>query len=66
MSRIFKFSYDVTRTTGTLHKDQHTFIIITPSTLLKMRGILDKSCRENQNTNFMFTKYFPKIVHFVR
>jgi hypothetical protein len=66
MSRMFKFYYDETKTTGTLHKDLHIFMIITPSALLRMRGILDKSCRENQNTDFMFTKYFPKIVPFVR
>jgi len=66
MSKIFKFDYHVTRARSTLHEDLHTFMIITPSTLPRMRGILDKSCRENRNTNFMFTKYFPKIVPFVR
>jgi hypothetical protein len=31
-----------------------------------MRNILDKSCRENQNTRFMFNDFFPKIVPFMR
>jgi len=26
----------------------------------------DKSYRENQNTHFMFSNFFPKIVPFVR
>ena len=25
-----------------------------------MRNILDKSCRENQNTHFMFSNFFPE------
>jgi hypothetical protein len=27
-----------------------------------MRNVSDKSCRENQNTHFVFHKLFPKIV----
>jgi hypothetical protein len=27
-----------------------------------MRNCTDKSCRENQNTHFVFSKYFPKSV----
>jgi hypothetical protein len=26
--------------------------------LLQMRNVLDKICRENQNTHFMFSKFF--------
>jgi hypothetical protein len=29
-----------------------------------MRNVLDKSCRENQKTYFMFNTFFPKIVPF--
>ena len=29
-----------------------------------MRNVSDKSCRENQNTDFMFSEVFPKIVPF--
>jgi hypothetical protein len=31
-----------------------------------MRTFLHKSCRENQNTLFMFIKFFPKITPFMR
>jgi hypothetical protein len=30
-----------------------------------MKNVSDKSCRENQNTHFIFNKYFPKIVPFL-
>jgi hypothetical protein len=30
--------------------------------LLRIRNVSDKSCRENQNTHFMFSHFFPKIV----
>jgi len=30
-----------------------------------MRNISDENCRENQNTNFIFNIFFPKIVPFV-
>ena len=36
----------------TLHEDVCTFVIISHSVLI-MRNISDKSCRENQNTHFM-------------
>jgi hypothetical protein len=52
---------------GTLHEDQCTFFIISRSFLLRMRNISDKSCRENQNTHFVFSNFFfLKIVPFVR
>jgi len=41
-------------------------MIISRRILLEMRSILDKSCRENQNTYFMFNNYFPTIVPFIR
>jgi hypothetical protein len=45
---------------GTLHEDQYTFAIISRSDLLRMRNVSDKSCRENQNTHFMFSNFFSK------
>jgi hypothetical protein len=36
---------------GTSHED-----------LYRMRNVPDVSCRENQNTRFMFNNFFPKIV----
>ena len=40
---------------GTLHEDRYTFMIIPRSFLLGIRNISDKSCRENQNTHFVFS-----------
>jgi hypothetical protein len=51
---------------GTLHEDLCTFMIISRWTLLRMRNVSHKSCRENQNTHFMFNYFFPKIVPFMR
>jgi len=31
-----------------------------------MRTVSDKSCRENQNTRFIFNDVFPKIALFIR
>jgi len=31
-----------------------------------MRNVADRSGRENQSTHFMFNKFFPKIVLFMR
>jgi hypothetical protein len=44
--------------TGTLQEDQCTYMIISRSVLLRMRNVLDKNCRENQNTHFMFNNFF--------
>jgi len=44
--------------TGTLHEDEYKFFIIPPSSLLRMRNVLDKICRKNQNTHFLFSKVF--------
>jgi hypothetical protein len=44
------------------------FLIISRSILLRMRNVSVKSCRENQNTHFVFSNFFPspKTVPFVR
>jgi hypothetical protein len=52
--------------TGSLHEDQCTFMIVSHSFLLIMRNFAHKSCRENQNTHFVFSNFFPKIVPFMR
>jgi len=62
-SRVIK---NLTATTRTLHEDQHTFLIISRSVLFRMRNVSDKSCRENQNTHFVFCNFFSKIVPFMR
>ena len=56
--RKFKFHSNLTRRKDTLHEDQYTFLIISRSVLLKMKNVADKSCRENQNTHFVFNKFF--------
>ena len=33
--------------------------------LLKIKNVLDKICRENQNTRFMLNNFLPKIAHFM-
>jgi len=39
-------------------------LIVSCSVILRMRNVSDKSCRENQNTNFVFSSIFPKISQF--
>ena len=41
-----------------MHEDVRTFMTISRSVLLRMRNVSDESCRENQNTHFMFNKFF--------
>ena len=66
LSRKFKFHYNLTTITGTLHEDRYTFLIICRSVLLRMRNVSDKSCRENQNTHFMLSNVLSKIMSFMR
>jgi len=49
---------------GTIHEDRNAFLIISCSVLPKMRIVLDKSCKENENTHF--TLFFLNIVPFLR
>ena len=44
--------------TSTVHEDQHKFMIISPSVLLRMTNVSDKRRRRNQNTHFMFNNFF--------
>jgi hypothetical protein len=34
--------------------------------MLRIRNVLDKSCRGNQNTRLIFNNIFPKVVPFMR
>ena len=61
-SRKFKFGYNTTRITGTLHEDLRTFVI-SQWIILRMRNVSDRRCRENQ-TYFMINKCCQKIVLF--
>ena len=49
------------RITSVLNEDLYTFIMIYLLILLRMRTVLDKSCRQNQNTRFMFNKFSLKM-----
>ena len=66
LSRRFKLHHNLTTITCTLHTDRYTFLIISRSVLLTMRNVSDKSCTENQNTHFVFSDFFAKIVPFMR
>jgi len=43
---------------GTLHEDRYTFFILFRSILLRMSNVSGQSCRENQNTHFLFNDFF--------
>jgi hypothetical protein len=43
---------------GYLTRQQYIFLIISRSILLRMKNVSDKSCRENQNTYFVFSNFF--------
>jgi len=46
---------------GTLLEDKYSFLIISRSVLLRMRNVSDKSCRENQNTQLMLSKFKTRM-----
>ena len=60
LSRKFRFHYNLTRITGTLHADRYTFLTISRSVLLRMRNVSDKRCTENQNTFCVHFFFFRK------
>ena len=60
LSIKFRFTWNLTRITGTLHEDLCTFMIISHSVLLRMRNVSDK-IRVNQDTPFMFSKFLLKF-----
>ena len=49
----------------TLRTSLWTFTVISRWILLRMRNILEQSCRENQNTRVMLNECFSKIVPFL-
>jgi hypothetical protein len=44
-----------------LYEDKCTFLLTSRWILLRTRNISDRSCRENQNTHFMFDKFYLKL-----
>jgi hypothetical protein len=59
LSRKFKFHWNLTRITGTLHEELCTFMI-SWWILLRMRNVSHKSCRETQNTHLCSTIFVWK------
>ena len=59
VDKIQSFIKNLTRITSTLHEDLFTFMKIS-RILFGMRKILDKICRETQNTRFIFHNSFPE------
>ena len=53
LSMKYNLNENLTKT-GTLREENCTFLITYRSVPLRMRNISHKSCRENQNTHFMF------------
>jgi hypothetical protein len=67
LARKFKFHENLTRMTGILHEDKNTYLSISRSVFRRMRNGSDESCRENQNTHFVFNQFLNcKIVPFMR
>jgi hypothetical protein len=51
-----------TKMTGTLHEDRSIFFILSFPIIRRMINVSDKSCRENQNTNFTSNNFsFRKL-----
>jgi hypothetical protein len=59
LSRKFKFNWNLTRITDTIHEDQYT-VLMSRLILLRIRNFSDKSCRENQKTHFMSDNFFSE------
>jgi hypothetical protein len=44
----------MTRIKVVLHEVLCTFVVISRGVLLRMRNVSDETCKENQNTHFVF------------
>jgi hypothetical protein len=66
VSRKLKFYENLARITGTLHEGLYTFMVISRWIISRMKSVSNKSCRENQNSDFMFSNSFPKIMPLMR
>jgi hypothetical protein len=58
LSRKFMFRYILTGIRGTLHEDLCTCSITSRRIRLRIINVSGKSCRENQNTHFIFSNFF--------
>jgi hypothetical protein len=66
LSRKFKFHYNRTMQTGTLHEYQYTFFIISRSVLLRMRNVSDKIVEKIKTQILSSITFFSKIVPLTR
>jgi len=57
LSWNFSFHQNLTRKVGALRKGLCTFVITFRWVLVRLRNVSDKSCRENENTHFMFNNF---------
>jgi len=64
MSRDFKFHWNMSKW-GVLCVKTYSCMILS-WIVLRMRNVLDKSCRGNQKSHFIFSNLYPKIVPFFR
>ena len=62
VSRKFKFHWNPTIITGTLHGQVFTFMVISRWIILRMRNVSDKSCRENQKTKKQVTFFWKSCL----
>jgi len=60
LSLKFRFDLNLTIRTGNLHEDLCIFMILSHQTLLRMRNVSGKSCRENQKTHFVQKVFFNR------
>jgi len=47
--------------TSTLHEGKYTFTVISRSVILRVKNVLDKFCRENQNTHLTLSNCFKNL-----
>ena len=66
VSKNYRVWLNPTRITGTWHEDIFAFVTISRWILPWMIDVSNTRYRENQNTHFMFSTPFPKIVPFMR
>jgi hypothetical protein len=50
---------------GTVHEYLSQYIMVCRWFFLKMKNFSYKTCRENQNTRFIFRNFIPKILSFM-
>jgi len=58
LSQKFMFHKNLARITPVLHKGQGSFMMLSCSSLLKIKNVSDKMSSEYQNTRFMISNFF--------